>query len=94
MEASTLSDVCGKVCACVCPYLQTSGSGPVRSGEMVGISRLKLDLRWGKGRVEGEKETGGSWKEGQVVRTEDRKGRFGKRRNGREREQGSGDVRG
>lgn len=38
-----LSDVCVWVkCVnvCVCPYLKTSGSGPIRSWEMVGISGL------------------------------------------------------
>ncbi len=32
----------------VCPYLKTSGSGPIRSREMVGISGLDQDLRWGR----------------------------------------------
>lgn len=47
---SFLSDVrvwvkCGCVCVCVCPYLKTSGSGPIRSWEMVGISGLDQDRR-------------------------------------------------
>lgn len=38
----------GEMCAYVCmrPYLKTSGSGPIRSREMVGISGLDQDLRW------------------------------------------------
>lgn len=31
---------------CVCPYLKTSGSGPIISWEMVRISGLDQDLRW------------------------------------------------
>lgn len=42
----------GNVCICVCPYLKTSGSGPIRSGEMVGISGLNQDLRCKEGRGE------------------------------------------
>jgi len=43
---------CGRcVDMCVCPYLKTSGSGPIISWEMVGISGLDQDLRW---RNEGE----------------------------------------
>lgn len=52
---SLLSDVWVWVkCVCVCPYLKTSGSGPIRSWEMVGISGLDQDLRWRRegGRVE------------------------------------------
>lgn len=50
---SLLSDVCvcvcvAEMCAYVCmrPYLKTSGSGPIRSREMVEISGLDQDLRW------------------------------------------------
>lgn len=32
----------------VCPYLKTSGSGPIRSWKMVGLSGLDQDLRWEK----------------------------------------------
>lgn len=34
------------VCVCVCPYLKTSGSGPITSREMGEISGLGQDVRW------------------------------------------------
>lgn len=56
VSSSTLSHIAsyqmcvcvGEMCAYVCmrPYLKTSGSGPIRSREMVGISGLGRDLRW------------------------------------------------
>lgn len=49
------------VYVCVCPYLKTSGSGPIRSWEMVGISGLDQDLRWRGG---GRRDSGREMREG------------------------------
>lgn len=51
--------MCG-LCVDVCPYLKTSGSGPIISREMVGISSLAQDLRW---RNEREQIALGRWEE-------------------------------
>lgn len=46
LSAVCVCVTCAHTCVCACPYLKTSGSGPIKSREMVGISGLEQDLRW------------------------------------------------
>lgn len=69
----------------MCPYLKTSGSGPIRSWEMVGISGLNQDLRWKRqkrdsgGKMRGgddEERRGREGGDGQIKRMGDKEGTF------------------
>lgn len=69
----------------MCPYLKTSGSGPIRSWEMVGISGLNQDLRWKRQKRDSarkmrggddEERRGREGGDGQIKRMGDKEGTF------------------